>query len=211
MKKVEGKSSGPSPLPLLRAEGAKTLNIIHPANRSTCRPNEYAASRLAQRRAPITRSGPLDGKPGDERTVVACRKRKRRPGRLSAVDPANQGCCQSACLGQPRQRRRGQGRASRPAQAAHAPGPTAVMRKPSAPQPAGPLGPFRAKTAPATSESPAQGRQFYADETPMPGDRRRSGAKVKAALKLRSRGIGIRRIAREVGLGVGTVIRLVGN
>jgi orotate phosphoribosyltransferase-like protein len=37
------------------------------------------------------------------------------------------------------------------------------------------------------------------------------GAKVKAALKLRSRGIGIRRIAREVGLGVGTVIRLVGN
>ena len=37
------------------------------------------------------------------------------------------------------------------------------------------------------------------------------GAKVKAALKLRSRGVGIRRIAREVGLGVGTVIRLVGN
>jgi hypothetical protein len=37
------------------------------------------------------------------------------------------------------------------------------------------------------------------------------GAKVKAALKLRSRGIGIRRIAREVGLGVGAVIRLVGN
>jgi DNA invertase Pin-like site-specific DNA recombinase len=35
--------------------------------------------------------------------------------------------------------------------------------------------------------------------------------KVKAALKLRSRGVGIRRIAREVGLGVGTVIRLVGN
>ena len=37
------------------------------------------------------------------------------------------------------------------------------------------------------------------------------GAKVKAALKLRSWGIGIRRIAREVGLGVGTVICLVGN
>jgi DNA invertase Pin-like site-specific DNA recombinase len=37
------------------------------------------------------------------------------------------------------------------------------------------------------------------------------GAKVKAALKLRSRGVGIRRIAREVGLGVGTVIRLVGD
>ena len=37
------------------------------------------------------------------------------------------------------------------------------------------------------------------------------GTKVKAALKLRSRGVGIRRIAREVGLGVGTVIRLVGN
>ena len=36
-------------------------------------------------------------------------------------------------------------------------------------------------------------------------------AKVKAALKLRSRGVGIRRIAREVGLGVGTVVRLVGN
>ena len=33
--------------------------------------------------------------------------------------------------------------------------------------------------------------------------------KVKQALALRSRGIGIRRIAREVGLGVGTVIRLV--
>jgi DNA invertase Pin-like site-specific DNA recombinase len=37
------------------------------------------------------------------------------------------------------------------------------------------------------------------------------GAKVKTALKLRSCGLGIRRIAREVGLGVGTVIRLVGN
>jgi DNA invertase Pin-like site-specific DNA recombinase len=37
------------------------------------------------------------------------------------------------------------------------------------------------------------------------------GAKVKAALKSRSKGIGIRRIAREVGLGVGTVVRLVGN
>jgi DNA invertase Pin-like site-specific DNA recombinase len=36
-------------------------------------------------------------------------------------------------------------------------------------------------------------------------------SKVKAALKLRSRGVGIRRIAREVGLGVGTVVRLVGN
>jgi len=33
--------------------------------------------------------------------------------------------------------------------------------------------------------------------------------KVKRALALRSQGIGIRRIAREVGLGVGTVIRLV--
>ena len=37
------------------------------------------------------------------------------------------------------------------------------------------------------------------------------GAKVKAVLRLRSRGIGIRRIAREVGLGVGTVMRLVGS
>jgi DNA invertase Pin-like site-specific DNA recombinase len=34
--------------------------------------------------------------------------------------------------------------------------------------------------------------------------------KVKAALALRSKEIGIRRIAREVGLGVGTVIRLIG-
>ena len=33
--------------------------------------------------------------------------------------------------------------------------------------------------------------------------------KVKAALALRAQGIGIRRIAREVGLGVGTVLRLV--
>jgi orotate phosphoribosyltransferase-like protein len=37
------------------------------------------------------------------------------------------------------------------------------------------------------------------------------GRKVKAALALRSKGLGIRRIAREVGLGVGTVIRLVGQ
>ena len=35
--------------------------------------------------------------------------------------------------------------------------------------------------------------------------------KVKAALALRSKGIGIRRIASEVGLGVGTVIRLIGK
>jgi DNA invertase Pin-like site-specific DNA recombinase len=35
--------------------------------------------------------------------------------------------------------------------------------------------------------------------------------KVKAALALRSKGLGIRRIASEVGLGVGTVIRLVGK
>jgi DNA invertase Pin-like site-specific DNA recombinase len=34
--------------------------------------------------------------------------------------------------------------------------------------------------------------------------------KVKAALALRSKGLGIRRIAREVGLGVGTVVRLIG-
>lgn len=33
--------------------------------------------------------------------------------------------------------------------------------------------------------------------------------KAKAALALRSKGLGIRRIAKEVGLGVGTVIRLV--
>jgi DNA invertase Pin-like site-specific DNA recombinase len=35
--------------------------------------------------------------------------------------------------------------------------------------------------------------------------------KVKAALELRSRGVGIRRIARDVGLGVGTVLRIVGS
>ena len=35
--------------------------------------------------------------------------------------------------------------------------------------------------------------------------------KVKAALVLRSKGLGIRRIASEVWLGVGTVIRLVGK
>jgi DNA invertase Pin-like site-specific DNA recombinase len=35
--------------------------------------------------------------------------------------------------------------------------------------------------------------------------------KVRAALALRSKGIGIRRIASEVGLGVGTVIRLIGK
>ena len=36
------------------------------------------------------------------------------------------------------------------------------------------------------------------------------GKKVKAALAMRARAIGVRRIAREVGLGVGTVLRLVG-
>jgi DNA invertase Pin-like site-specific DNA recombinase len=35
--------------------------------------------------------------------------------------------------------------------------------------------------------------------------------KVRTALTLRSKGLCIRRIAREVGLGVGTVIRLVGQ
>jgi DNA invertase Pin-like site-specific DNA recombinase len=35
--------------------------------------------------------------------------------------------------------------------------------------------------------------------------------KVKSVLTLRSQGLGIRRIAREVGLGVGTVLRLIGN
>jgi DNA invertase Pin-like site-specific DNA recombinase len=35
--------------------------------------------------------------------------------------------------------------------------------------------------------------------------------KVKAALALRSRGVGIRRIARDVGLGIGTVLRIVGS
>jgi DNA invertase Pin-like site-specific DNA recombinase len=35
--------------------------------------------------------------------------------------------------------------------------------------------------------------------------------KAKAAFALRSRGFGIRRIAREVGLDVGTVVRIVGT
>ena len=35
--------------------------------------------------------------------------------------------------------------------------------------------------------------------------------KVRAALALRAQGVGIRRIAREVGLGVGTVLRIVGG
>jgi DNA invertase Pin-like site-specific DNA recombinase len=35
--------------------------------------------------------------------------------------------------------------------------------------------------------------------------------KVKSVLTLRSQGLGIRRIAREVGLGVGTVVRLVSS
>jgi len=44
------------------------------------------------------------------------------------------------------------------------------------------------------------------DERPVEQAKAR---KVKAALALRAQGIGIRRIAREVGLGVGTVLRLV--
>jgi hypothetical protein len=39
-----------------------------------------------------------------------------------------------------------------------------------------------AKTAPAASESPAPGRQFYADETPMLGNRRRSGELASGSL-----------------------------
>jgi DNA invertase Pin-like site-specific DNA recombinase len=35
--------------------------------------------------------------------------------------------------------------------------------------------------------------------------------KVKSVLTLRSQGMGIRRIAREVGLGVGTVVRSVSS
>ena len=42
--------------------------------------------------------------------------------------------------------------------------------------------PPRHKTAPAASESPAQGRQFYADETPVPGDRRSSGELASGSL-----------------------------
>ena len=43
-------------------------------------------------------------------------------------------------------------------------------------------GALRAKTAPAASQSPAQGRQFYADETPMLGNRRRSGELASGSL-----------------------------
>jgi DNA invertase Pin-like site-specific DNA recombinase len=39
-------------------------------------------------------------------------------------------------------------------------------------------------------------------------DTRDGTRKVKAALALRAKGFGYRKIAREVGLGVGTVIRL---
>jgi hypothetical protein len=67
------------------------------------------------------------------------------------------------------------GRPSRPARAAHAPGPTAGTRKASAPPDRSRACARSAKTAPAASESPAQGRQFYADETPMRGERRRLG------------------------------------
>ena len=55
--------------------------------------------------------------------------------------------------------------------AAHVPGPMAVTREA-----------LRAKTAPAASESPAQGRQFYADETVMPADRLRSGEIASGSL-----------------------------
>jgi hypothetical protein len=65
------------------------------------------------------------------------------------------------------------GRPSRPARAAHAPGPTAVMREA-----------LRATSAPAASESPAQARQFYADETLIPGDRR--GATKSPPVRSRS-------------------------
>ena len=44
---------------------------------------------------------------------------------------------------------------------------------------------LRARTAPVASESPAQGRQFYADETLMPGDRR--GATKSPPVHSRSR------------------------
>jgi hypothetical protein len=43
-------------------------------------------------------------------------------------------------------------------------------------------GALRATSAPAASESSTQGRQFYADETPMPGDRRRSGEIASGSL-----------------------------
>ena len=39
-------------------------------------------------------------------------------------------------------------------------------------------------------------------------DTKEGSRKIKAALAMRAKGIGIRKIAREVGLGVGTVLRL---
>ena len=42
-------------------------------------------------------------------------------------------------------------------------------------------------------------------------DTKEGGHKVKAALAMRARGIGYRKIAREVGLGVGTVMRLTAS
>jgi len=39
-------------------------------------------------------------------------------------------------------------------------------------------------------------------------DTKDGNRKIKAALAMRAKGVGIRKIAREVGLGVGTVLRL---
>ena len=42
-------------------------------------------------------------------------------------------------------------------------------------------------------------------------DTKEGSRKVKAALAMRAKGIGYRKIAREVGLGVGTVMRLIAS
>ena len=42
-------------------------------------------------------------------------------------------------------------------------------------------------------------------------DTKDGGRKVKAALAMRAKGVGYRKIAREVGLGVGTVMRLTAS
>ena len=56
----------------------------------------------------------------------------------------------------------------------------------------------------ARQEGTRLGRKFTEDSE----DGKR---KIKAALAMREKGIGYRKIAREVGLGVGTVLRLTAS
>ena len=65
-------------------------------------------------------------------------------------------------------------------------------------------GALRATIAAAASESPAQGRQFYADETLMPSDRRRSGEWPPVRSRSPLPAIHLPRLPRELaGLGAG--------